>query len=429
MSLASMLSVLLECRFGAKLERLQRASRGGGEVARPAAGPGEVKSKQKGKQQPKEAKKELQEEQQQQQQPQDGEGVTSREWPALPVGAVSILLFMAAEVVACWSMFAPSAKAGRGPKAKAEAAEDPLGVLVEAVKAGVKKADAAKKRERPGDVNMVSSMERLVAVASESLTQREAFDAAHAMVMLVALLAVLISMLGRVVQPAVSGLFRGGRALPPRGTLVLVPLGLFGLLQWQSLAKTWKALQAEQLLPSLPRPLRIAALLLATPPQPGKAPEVPMFAALQAGSLVATISAEIAAGRFAVYIAHFSNDALLKAMVDSRVMAFLAPTMLALLWVSFVHLRRRKGFMMLAAVFSAVSSPAVVITCWKAAAPMLGHAEDPAAGLVRVLSIVHLVCGLSFFMAGGTITILSAMALGNLLVRIHGADVFGGLLF
>eukprot|EP00408_Alexandrium_pacificum_P058573 CAMPEP_0171159408 /NCGR_PEP_ID=MMETSP0790-20130122/3024_1 /TAXON_ID=2925 /ORGANISM="Alexandrium catenella, Strain OF101" /LENGTH=418 /DNA_ID=CAMNT_0011623905 /DNA_START=92 /DNA_END=1348 /DNA_ORIENTATION=+ len=418
MALASVLPVLFECRFGVRLERLNASAQQRGEE-RPKA------AQEKG-QQPQQTQK-GQQLQGKEEQHEDQKSPPQREWPCLPLGFVSVLLFIAAEAVSCWTVFVPSAKAG--PKGKGKTLDGPLGMLIEASKKAITVVEAALKKDRQSGDSWSGSAERITLIVMEALTKGEAFDAVHSISMLVAFLAVTISMVGHYVPPLMKGLFRKGRSPVRRGLFALVPVMLFGILQWQSLVKVWKALQAKDLIPALPGPLRVAALLVAAVPGPGKAPEVPMFAVLQAGSLMASISAEIANGRLPTYMALFFHGHIPKTMVDSRVMTFLVPTLLALTWVSIVHLRRNKGFLLLAMLASAASSPLLLIHGWKQVAPVLGVTKELAKGLSQVLSVLHVACGLSLLMAGGTLTIMSLMFMGNLLVRIHGYEAFVGLLW
>lgn len=428
MALASMLPVLFECRFGQKIDRLSAETKARKEARLLEA------QKQQGKEARKEAKKAEKEAKKAEKQEEDQEASPAAAWPTLPLGFTSVCFFILAEVVSCWKIFVPSAKAAADAakgKGKAVGIEGPLGLLIEAVKKATKMVEAAlKKGKKSGEeVSFSSSAEKSILVVMESLASREAFDVAHTLLMLVALLAVMTSMLGHYVLPAWKSLCKEGRSQFRCGLCVLVPVVVFGVLQGPSLLKVWKALQAQDLLPSLPRPLRVIALISAAAPGPGKAPELPMFAVLQAGSLMATISAEIARGRLAQYLAVFvHSDNLWKTAMDSRVMTFLVPTLLAAVWVCIVHLRKNKGFLFVAMLASMASSPILIIKFWPKAAPHLGVHKDLAMGLVKVLSVLYVTISFSLLAAGGTLTILSVMFLGNLLVRIHGHEAFAGLL-
>jgi len=264
-------------------------------------------------------------------------------------------------------------------------------------------------------------------IVVEALDKPGAFDAAHSIVMLLALSTVAIAIVSRCFMPAVRCCRRGG--VPWRSSAALAaPVLLFGALNWQALGKAWRTLQGEKLLVVLQGPLRAAALIAAAVPSGhDKTDGTPAgYAALQVASLAASLSVEVAQGRLAKSLGAFSQQPMLNAAFDSSLLKYVAPAAIALLWVALVHLQRKPIKMMMAALLSVMSSPVVAALGWERAALSLGLGGSlaTAKGLTQVLSVLYTVTAVTLFIAGGTISLVSVMVMAQLLVRIHGVEAF-----
>lgn len=380
-SLASLIPVLLECRFGGSRIRHTEL---------------------------------LQEKQQEQQK--EGKPPAQSEWPSLPLGIPSTLLFLASEALACRGIFVTSAQAASKSKSSVGG---PLGTFLKGITKGqqVVKSKAA-----------AGTLDKMSTIVVVSLDQPGAFDAAHGIVMLVSLGTVIIALLGRLAWPMMKQLGRRGSGASLLWVIALTaPVLLFGFLRWQAVMKAWKVLRGERMLANLQAPLRAAALIAAARPVPGEAGGTPaLFASLQAASLASAISAELASGSLATAIEPFFKKPLLTAVFDSAACQLLVPTLLALIWMSVVHLQKQPGQLALAALLSVASSPMLLAMGWGKVAAALGVSSLIAAekSLTQIVSVIYAVVGASLFFSSGTITLMSVAFVVQLLMRIHGVEPF-----
>mmetsp|Transcript_78177 Transcript_78177/g.154956 ORF Transcript_78177/g.154956 Transcript_78177/m.154956 type:complete len:396 (-) Transcript_78177:45-1232(-) len=370
LSLASLLPVILACRFGDLRKR-------------------HIQSNQK----------------KEQEQQQD-------KLPRVPLGFISTLLLIAAEALACRGVFFVTKGKGKATLG------GPMGALVAGVGKGYKTVQTTKSL---GFLDRVSTM---VVIAFD---QETAFNAVHGIAMLVALLTLSTAILGRLAFPVMKQCGRGACKHLFRLMALAVPVFLFGVLRWQTITKAWKMVQTEKSLADIRMFLRAAALIAATGPGSDEDGGTPaMFMVLQASSLVCSFWAHLATGDLASILKPFFENPLLTAAMDSSAMVTFLPIVLGLLWLVAVHLYHRPGPFMLTTLISSVSSPVVLPSLWASVASNLGLSSSlaPEKSLSQVVSIVYTLVFSSLYCAGGTVTFISTVLMVQLLLRIHGIEAW-----
>lgn len=360
-----------------------------------------------------------------------------------PLGMLSILLFMASEAISAMELFRPVAAAG-AKNGKTAAPRGPLPAIMAAIRKGTRPT-----KKKPTASGLLS---QALAVATEILSDAAVFEAVHGVLMLLALWVVLASLLStnvfgfanignRVFGYPSTGRSSSSSSKSFGGVMLGFPIVLWMALRTENLAKVWRALVSEKLATAAQLPLRVASLLLATPPTPAKESEtlgqsgeaIPrqgpfgtpgLFTALQVGCYVTRITHVVASGRASQMVAAFQSNPSAATLVDSEVLSVLVPILIALLWASYVHLHRRPGSAVLAMLLTGAASPGAVGYAWPLVASRLGVAGKPPQAVLKVFTTLYAFTGLGTFLCGGSFTIIGVMLGVQLLVKMHGMEMF-----
>jgi len=332
--------------------------------------------------------------------------------PRVPLGLLSTVLLLAAEALGCRGVFFVTKGKGKA------SAGGPMGALVAGVTKGYKTVRTTK------GLGFLDRVSTLVVI---TLDQAKAFNAAHGIAMLVALLTVSTAILGRLAFPVMKRFGRGACTFILQLVMLTVPAFLFGVLRWRTLTKAWKVISGEKTLADIRLFLRAAALIASTGPGSDEDGGTPaMFMVLQASSLVCSLWANLASGSVSSAIEPFFNKPLLVAVMDGPAMIVIFPAVLALVWVVVVHLYHKPGPFMLTTIISASASPVVLASYWASVASNLGLSSSlaPEKSLSQVTSIVYTLVFSSTYFAGGTVTFISTILMVQLLLRIHGVEAW-----
>ncbi|CAE8711584.1 unnamed protein product [Polarella glacialis] len=321
------------------------------------------------------------------------------------LGVLSVLLLIASTVIGSWGVFQPQASGG-----KHKASGGSVEALLKALAKG-----------RQGMLTEKSTLDAASFMATESLKPQEAFEAAHCLLMLTALVAALLAALTGIITPLLAKCVAGQRqALRPliMSLALLVPVLAFCIPNQEGLSKVVRSvLGAEGLPEALQLFLRVMALLAAdvhgTPP---------LFAALQVASLAATLSAQVATGGVAKALVPFSAQKFaVSALFDSGAMTLLLPLCVGLIYLAVAHLQKSTLLLTLACMLSVMSSPLALIKGWPVVAAGL-EMSVKADGLVRLTSRCYAIIAATLVMSGGTMSMLSGMVTFQAVSRIHGAE-------
>jgi len=331
----------------------------------------------------------------------------------LGVGFCSAVLLLASEVLRNMDLL--SARGTGKKKGK-----------LEALLAGVKKGKAAVK---PG----VGSIQNVTAAVVAALSSDDAFHAAHAVLMITAAAMVLG---GTVMHGAMSAL---GSSRGRRNCMLLVglacPLALFAFYQQALLSKASKALAAEDVPRMLHWPCRLAALVLAASPadsqgqgQGGGAGTPVAFVALQAASMLASFSAEIARGDnqgLAASVTRiFKEPAKWSAHLDAVAYEAFVPMLAVLIWLTVVHLSRDLRAMVVTSFLTVATSPVAISIGWPQVAAAMGIAakKNPADALLQTTPIALSAVAVAVFLAGGSLSMLGCTLTAQFLLTRFGPE-------
>lgn len=340
-----------------------------------------------------------------------------------PLGIPSVLLLVASEVAACHDIFFSPFTAKSKSKAKG-GVPGSFGVLLN----GMARAQKGTKASQ-------GALEKASTIVVEALNPADAFATAHSLMMLVALSVATVSLLGRFAKAIPEMLERGGQKLL-RNVALIAAVVIFAACNFEALSKTGRAIMSENLMVTLQLPLRVAGLIFATPPGPDPEEEgmraggtPTMFATLQAASLAASLSAGIASGELASAVAPFTQKAFLAAAWDSKAFTLFGPMMLAITWIALMHLQKKPGHLTMAAILSCLSSPVLIASGWPKLATAMGlkTEKEHAKGIIQLLSLTYAAGAGSMFVTGGTSTLIAVMFMGQLLVRIFGLETVTAL--
>eukprot|EP00933_Yihiella_yeosuensis_P071289 TRINITY_DN79499_c0_g1_i1.p1 TRINITY_DN79499_c0_g1~~TRINITY_DN79499_c0_g1_i1.p1 ORF type:complete len:420 (-),score=79.39 TRINITY_DN79499_c0_g1_i1:71-1330(-) len=389
LQLASLVPVVLAGRFSNSA-----ASRAAKQVARNEEA---AKKKADGKQ-PLEKKEDLDE---------DDEDLLSY---GSPIGFLSLVLLLSSEVIGARGLLQSGSKA-----------EGSIWTLLKGVS-----------RARKSSTQNMGALESGAFLAAEALKPDEAFDAAHSLVMMTALIAAVCGAVMNFVTPFLGRLF-GGKPSQASNLLMLangllLPILLFYACHSEGLSKVGRAFAgSDQFLQDLQLFLRVGALLAARP-NDGLGGTPPLFAALQAASLGASVSVELANGSLLKAISPLvqvaksgSYAALLPKLIDSSVLTFIVPVSLALGSLTASHLHRSILHLIVMGSLVTVAAPLQLAQSWPTVASTLGLATKPG-GLLFFLSGCYALTGSGLMLSGGTISMLAGMVMLQIVIRIHGAD-------
>jgi len=362
---------------------------------------------------------------------------------SLPLGVPSLLLLALAEVIACRSTVLPESWLDQGnkPKAKSKTKDKPnTDIPFKQFLKGIGKG--RRRIEKKG------SEEGLAWMVQEALGSIDAWGAVHGLAMIGALIATAVSLLGHHASAAMSQ--KGGKILSLVEPLIILLLAcLFATLRSATLQKTFKLMMSDGVLDVLRIPLRTIGLFLANPPEDkdngndaqvvgpasastqGGTPSA--FAMFQVASLAAAISAVIAGGETAQGVAKLSGktwaDFLSGAVwTDNVLIGSMLPLALAMMWLAGQHLRHAPGLLILASSMSIIASPVALTTAIPLVANALGIQWKDHAHLAKImsnwLSLAYAMTVGSLILSGGTLCLLAGMLVLQILVRVHGPEVF-----
>lgn len=338
------------------------------------------------------------------------------------LGLACPLLLAASELMSSYELFLelPARKPGRK---SSTATSGGGGTMLTALLRGIDAAKGVATGHRGnGFVNQGA------AVVTTALAAPDAFAAAHAMVILLALATTVghVAMNQRLRIRSLAGV-----------VLLVAFLGVLGGLQQELLQKVWKGLLADKIVAALRLPLRAAALLAAELPavDPEKGGTPGVFAALQLGSLLSMISTEVVGEKLALTVNKLlvklrtasSGAAIVGALVDSPVLTTLLPLALAAIWLSVTHLNRRPGSLMLAALVSMLASPLAFTVGWPKLAAFLQLPPSQAGPepIVQMITLLYTSTTLLFLLTGGTTSFICGMLASHAFVSLHGLEKLG----
>ncbi|CAE7550143.1 unnamed protein product [Symbiodinium natans] len=177
---------------------------------------------------------------------------------------------------------------------------------------------------------------------------------------------------------------------------------------------------------ALQHALRVAALVTADADDgtPG------VFAMFQAASLLTQISSQVASAKLAEAIAPIRAKQDFWSLLDNSTAMHALISMLGTVWLAFAHLRRHTMLLAVMALLSIAASPVTLALGWPEACKLLGmptSEASPQRGLLRFTSVLYAGTAGATLLSGGTVGMISAMLVVQLLARIHGTEAFASL--
>lgn len=342
---------------------------------------------------------------------------------------LSVVLLLVAELSWCYELFVPVPR----KKSTDSKATKLLPALIQSIQNVTSREEPWQQVGRSkGKKASKEALSGYVGQAFHSITtvlaNADAFAAAYGL----ATVAALASALGLVTYLTINrqGVTKTAHNVFT-GLLMALPVATLCGTHVEILTKAWKALLNDKLIGAAYLPLKVLALLFARPPTEEASEDrmsTPgLFSALQAASLTAVLSADIARGSLGVAILDFWKSPRFM-MIDSELFTSAVPICVGLGWLSIVHLQRRPASLFLCMLLTIVASPLVISAAWPKAGEFFGLASANQVGpehlspfiSVAFAMIVAMVC-----FSGGSMGLVVVMGLGQLLMRAHGIEALG----